>query len=279
MEDSGAAASAEPSAEPAYAGFADETQYNVRRYRGVALVGAPLAHVPALGAEVKRILAESGVAECKWEKVRSARTRFAAEKLLIWALEATLADRLHVDTLTWDAGEQLLTTAVSGTRPRPLPYLMRLHQMYADVLAEALTHRWPDGRPWVIYPDEQNALRWPVIAAASPRIARVEPRVSGEEPLIQLADLFAGLGVFSRAGYDTYERWLCLPPTERARTAEPSVSLRGMSASDRQRCLLLDTFFTLCKLRLPGVSLRTHRGLRTYDPEKPITFRWGANGA
>lgn len=262
---------------PAYAGFTDETQYNVGRYRGVALVGCPIAHVPSLNGEVARILMESGVAECKWEKVRSARTRFAAAKLLIWALDAALADRLHVDTLTWDADE-LPAASATGTRPRPLPYLKRLHQMYAALLADALTHRWPDDLPWVIYPDEQTALRWPVIAAASPRIASVEPRVSGGEPLIQLADLFAGLAVFSRAGYDTYERWLCLPPTERGRTGEPSVSLRGMSASDRQRCLLLDDFFMMCKLRLPGVSLRTHRGLRTYDPDKPITFRWHANG-
>ena len=265
------------SSEPAYAGFTDETQYNVGRYRGVALVGAPLAQVPLLSGEVERILAESGVAECKWEKVRSARTRFAAEKLLVWALDAALADRLHVDTLTWDAGE-LPAVSRSGTRPQPLPYLKRLHQMYAALLAEALAHRWPDGRAWVIFPDEQNALRWPVIAAASPRIASVEPRVSGAEPLIQLADLFAGLAVFSRAGYDTYERWLCLRPAERIRATEPSAALRGMSASDRQRCLLLDAFFTLCKLRLPGVSLRTQRGLRTYDPEKPITFHWHTDG-
>lgn len=263
--------------EPAYAGFADETQYNVGRYRGVALVGAPLAQVPLLSGEVARILAESGVVECKWEKVRSARTRFAAEKLLVWALDAALAGRLHVDTLTWDAGEPLAVWR-SGTRPQPLPYLKRLHQMYAALLAGVLAHRWPDGRTWLIFPDEQNALRWPVIAAASPRIARVEPRVSGAEPLIQLADLFAGLAVFSRAGYDTYERWLCLPPTERGQTVVPAASLRGMSASDRQRCLLLDAFFTRCKLRLPGVSLRTQRGLRSYDPEKPITFQWHADG-
>lgn len=260
----------DPDTAPAYAGYADETQYNVGRYRGVALVSAPLAYVPALAAEVARILAESGVGECKWEKVRSARTRFAAEKLLAWTVDTALAGQFTVDTLTWDAG-----AAVPASYQ--LPYLKKLHRMYAGLLAHSLAHRWPDGRPWVIHPDEQNALRWPVIAAASPRIARLEPRPSAAEPLIQLADLFAGLAVFSRAGYDTYEQWLCLPPAERLASAGTSASLQALSASDRQRCLLLDGFFLRCKLRLPGVSLRTSRGLRTYDPGRPITFRWATS--
>ena len=256
---------------PAYAGYADETQYNVGRFRGVALVSAPLTHAAALGSEVARMLAESGVRECKWEKLRSARTRFAADKLFAWAVDNALAGRLCVDTLTWD-------TSAVVPHSRALPYLQMLHTMYVSLLSEALAHRWPDGRPWVIYPDEQNALRWPMIAAASPRIARLEPRVSAEEPLIQLADLFAGLAVFSRAGYNTYEQWLCLPPHERLAVVPASIALRAISASDRQRCLLLDTFFTLCKLRLPGISLRTQRGLRTYDPNRPIAFRWASDG-
>lgn len=258
------------SREPAFAGYADETRYNVGRYRGVALVSAPLTHVPALSEEVARILVESGVGECKWEKVRSARTRFAAEKLLAWTIDAALAGRLAVDTLTWDAGAVI-------PRSQPLPYLKKLHRMYSCLLAGALAHRWPDGRPWIIAPDEQNALRWPVIAAASPRIARLEPRSSAGEPLIQLADLFAGLAVFSRAGYDTYEQWLCLPPAERRAGAQPSASLRLLSASDRQRCLLLDDFFLRCKLRLPGISLRTSRGLRTYGFHPPLTFQWSSD--
>ncbi len=263
---------ADATREPVYAGYADETQYNIGRYRGVALVSAPLAHVAALEAEITRILVESGVGECKWEKVRSAKTRFAADKLFAWTVEAALDGRLFVDTLTWD-------TSAAITPSQPLPYLKKLHRMYACLLSGSLAHRWPDGGSWVIYPDEQDALRWPVIAAASPRIAHVEPRISAGEPLIQLADLFAGLAVFSRAGYDTYEQWLCLPPGERRASADPPASLRGMSASDRQRCLLLDDFFLRCKLRLPGVSLRTARGLRTYNPDRPITFRWASEGA
>lgn len=250
-------------------GYTDETRYNVGRYRGVALVSAPLPAVAALGAEIRDILAISGVSECKWEKVRSARMRFLAEKLLEWTLQATLASRLRVDTLTWDAGDR--AHAAAGT-----PYLKKLHQMYHDLLAQAMAHRWPQAAAWMLYPDEQTALRWDALRAALPRLAHIAPSGSHHEPLIQVADLFAGLAVYSRAGYDTYEQWLCLPMSERRPPLKGRLpgAASQMSASDRQRCLLLDDFFTRCKLQLPGVGLRTNRGLRTYDFAKPITFRW-----
>ena len=250
-------------------GYTDETRYNVGRYRGVALVSTPLPEVTQLGAEARSILAASGVGECKWEKVRSARTRFLAEKLLDWTLEAALADRLRVDTLTWDAGDQAHGRA--GT-----PYLKKLHQMYHELLAQAIAHRWPQAAVWVLYPDEQTALRWSALQATLPRLARIIPRASHHEPLIQVADLFAGLAVYSRAGYDTYEQWLCLPASERRPPPKSRLSSAAsrLSASDRQRCWLLDDFFMRCKLQLRGVSLRTNRGLRTYDFARPITFRW-----
>jgi hypothetical protein len=254
---------------PEIAAFADETQFNVGRFRGVALVSAPAEDVAALRAEVERLLRGSGVRACKWEKVRSARMRFVAGKLLDFALDAALAGRLRVDALTWDTGDRERVG-------QGVPHIANLHRMYRELLAEALRHRWPEGGAWTLYPDRQTALRWETLRAGLPRLARIEPRRSTDEPLIQLADLFAGLAVFSRGGYDTYERWLCLPPHERRPAPGAPLSARAgrFSASDRERCLLLDDFFTRCKLRLPGISLRTQRGLRTYDPDKPITFRW-----
>lgn len=252
----------------AYA-YSDETRYNVGRYRGVALVSAPQPAVADLNTEVRDILAKSGASECKWEKVRSARMRFLAEKLLEWTLEAALAGRLRVDTLTWDTGDRAY--ASTGT-----PYLKKLHQMYRDVLAQAIAHRWPWVTAWTLYPDEQTAVRWSALQAALPRLTRIVPSGSQDEPLIQVADLFAGLAVYSRAGYDTYEQWLCLPASERCSPPKGPLAsaVRQLSASDRYRCLLLDDFFMRCKLRLPGVTLRTNRGLRTYDVTKPIVFRW-----
>ena len=245
--------------------YTDEAQYNTGRYRGLGMVSARAEDGGALGVEVLRLLEASGVAECKWEKLRSARTRFVAEKLLDWATAAALSGRLRVDVLTWDTEDG--TRAGTG-----LPHLTNLRRMYAHLLEAILPSRWPDTDRWHIYPDEQGAMGWERLAARLPHIIAIAPCRSDAEPLIQVADLFAGLGVYSRSGYDTYERWLCLSPAERSGGDRlPGLAL---SASDRVRCHILDDFFTRCKLLELSVSLRTHRGLRTYGMAAPLAFHW-----
>ena len=137
--------------------------------------------------------------------------------------------------------------------------------MYAHLLGQILPQRWPAGASFFhIYPDEQDALRWQRLLT-TPHITDITPSPSTAQPLIQLADLFAGLAVYSRDAYATYETWLCYP-----RPALPPM----FSASDQYRCRLLDDFFTACKYAHIGVSLRTNRGLRTYDAARPICFWW-----
>src|SRR5262249_12319057 len=212
-----------------------------------------------------KLLEASGVAECKWEKLRSAKTRFVAEKLLDWATAAALAGRLRVDVLTWDTEDG----ARLGTG---LPHITNLRRMYVYLLEAILPARWPEASGWRVFPDEQGAVRWERLAVGLPHIVAITPCHSDAEPLIQVADLFAGLGVYSRSAYDTYERWLCLPPSERS--ASDRLPELALSASDRVRCHILDDFFTRCKLLGLHVSLRTHRGLRTYGMAASLAFRW-----
>src|SRR5262249_3653446 len=105
----------------------------------------------------------------------------------------------------------------------------------------------------------------------------VTPARSDSQPLIQLADLFAGLAVFSRAAYDPYERWLCFPDhdLDARRRAIP----RGAHGSHAYRFALLDDFDTACVRRRPGISLRTRRGLYTWRAAAPIQFRFLAQRA
>lgn len=244
---------------PTHVAYTDETHYNVGRIRGLGMVSVRAADAATLAGEVRQLLDASGVGECKWEHVRSARTNFAAAKLLEWAVEQALDEKLRVDTLTWDATNQ-------ETDAHALPHMRRLHHMYTALLGTILPQRWPPDARFHILPDEQQALRWERITSSLTHIADVAPAHSDAEPLIQVADLFVGLATYSRDAYDTYERWL----------AAPSDTRPSLSASDRYRCHLLDDFFTLCKLRNLHVSLRTNRGLRTYDASPPLCFWWEA---
>ena len=261
-----------------YLGFADEAHYNVGRYRGLALVSMRATEAPRLRAELTSILHQSRVIECKWEKVRSARTRFTAQELLRWTLEQALSDFLRVNVLTWDTG-------TSEDQRQGTHHMKRLRSTYVQLLVRVLRTRWPDARYWRFYPDEQEALDWraiehdlqKLITNELTHVAEIEqilPRVSHNEPFVQLADLFAGLAVFSRDGYDDYERWLCSPGEDRDKPTGEQEPPTRLSSSLRQRCLILDEFYTDCKLRDMHVSLRTNRGLRTYDPQAPLAFEW-----
>ena len=256
---------------PLIAGFTDEAQYNFGRYRGLAMVSAPQDEAPRLREEAHTLLEESGIAECKWEKVRTARTRFASSKLLRWAIRQAELARLRVDTLTWDVWEG----SIDG---RGVPHIANLRRMYRVLVEDVVPRRWGADARWRLYPDEQSAMPWERLVSGIAQVNGITACHSHEYPLIQLADLFAGLAVYSRGSYDTYERWLTMSPDQRLREPEesstPFSASFQFSASDRVRCRLLDEFFTRCKQGYLGVSLRTRRGLFTADSSLPLVFRW-----
>lgn len=262
---------------PTHAAYSDEAQYNFGRYRGLGVVTLPITEATALSDELRGLLAASGMSELKWEKIRSGRGRLATAKLLAWAVEHALAGRLRIDTLTWDVEEN----PQRGQEGYVGRHVRRLQQMYTYLLTTTLARRWqpnvgqrPNTPYWRVNPDEQDALDWAAIAAASPHIERIIPSVSHQEPLIQLADVFVGLAVFSRASFDMYEQWLVDRPTSEDEPESEDGAPERISGSLRQRLLVLDTWYTLAKAHSLGVSLRSQRGLKTYQPDAPITFAW-----
>jgi hypothetical protein len=264
--------------QPLIAGYTDEAQYNVGRYRGLAMLSLHEEDAATCSRDLRSILRASSIHECKWEKVRSARTLFGAMKMLDWTIRQVEQGILRVDTLTWDTEE--------GSRAGlGVPHIANLRKMYRMLLETVVRERWGELAGWHLYPDEQSAMPWQELVSGLPQVAGITASRSHEHQLIQLADLLAGLAVYSRDSYDLYERWLDNSRDPRgypdwgsitAGTGRDALS-RRYSASDRVRCLLLDDFFTNCKLRQLGVSLRARRGLFTGDARRGLVFRWWIN--
>src|SRR5579859_3696324 len=127
--------------EAACLGFADEAHYNVGRYRGLALVSMRAADAPSLRAEVTTILHDSNSTECKWERVRSAKHRITAHKLLHWALDHALVGSLRVNAFTWDTG-------TSEDQRQGTHHMKRLRSTYLHLFAHVIHTRWLDARRW-----------------------------------------------------------------------------------------------------------------------------------
>ncbi|MCL5022043.1 MAG: DUF3800 domain-containing protein [Nitrospirae bacterium] len=273
--------------------FADEKGYNEGRYRGIALVTLPQQNVNVFRHEMQRLLRESEVREFKWEKLASARERFAALKMIDFAIEKALNGSLRIDVLTWD-------TEDSRHKIPKRDDIANLERMYYHLLKYVLCERWPDGSIWALYPDENTALKWNSVQDCLDcagrkteirrdlftkgkfalrlkqefRIELLSPCKSHQEPLVQLADLFAGISVYSRSSYASYQSW------EAAKKAECSLfpmeqgRLPKLSKSNKERCCVMFEFNNKCKSKKLGVSLKTHKGLKTPDAKHPINFWW-----
>lgn len=273
--------------------FADEKGYNEGRYRGIALVTLPQQNLNSFQREIQSLLTESGVREFKWEKLSSARERFAALKLIDFAIDKALHGSLRIDALTWDIED-------SRHKIQKRDDIANLERMYYHLFKYILCERWPDGSIWSLYPDENTALKWNTVrdcleySSSKTEIRRdlftkgkfvlrlkqefrieiVFPCKSHEEPLIQLADLFVGLAVYSRSSYNRFESWELSNKKEELLFFIEQEQPIELSKSDKERCCVLSEFNKKCKNKKLCVSLKTNKGLKTFDTKRPINFWW-----
>jgi hypothetical protein len=278
------------SATVTHIGFADESHWNTGRFRSLGLVTTSLNLHAILENELCRMLEESGVSEFKWKKLDGARERFAAIKMCECAIENALARKIRVDVLIWDIQDSRHN--VPGRDD-----IANLQRMYYHLFRNVLRARWPDDAIWRLHPDEHTALDWETVkdcleakstsievdCTLSPvggfkvslrrecGIEEIQPVSSGDHPLLQLADLFAGLAVFSRDRFADYQKWL-KDKSQQVLLFEDADHPSYSSRSSEERFQVLKSFNQACKQRKLGVSLETKRGLWTPDPKNPINF-------
>ncbi|MGQ9526078.1 MAG: DUF3800 domain-containing protein [Armatimonadota bacterium] len=273
-----------------HVGFSDESNWNKGRFRSLGLVTTRLACLGGLETELKNLLSESQINEFKWKKCDGAKERFAAEKMCDFAIEKACAKLLRVDVLVWDIQDS--RHSVHGRDDTG-----NLQRMYYHLFRNVLRARWPNDAVWRLHPDEHTAMDWETVkdclenVGERPEMERslhtegrfrirlqkefslqeILPLQSAEHPLLQMADLFAGMAVFSRDKFDEYQAWL-RAGSKQSRLFEDVPDAVYPSHSSRERFKVLRRFKECCKLRKLGVSLKTKRGLWTPKPENPLNF-------
>ena len=272
---------------PTHVAYADESYCTAERYRSVATVTLARETADDLVSHLFKLLSTSGLKEFKWSKLRQARERFAALKFIDLVVEEALKRKMRVDVLVWD-------TEDSRHKVKGRDDQANLQRMYYHLFKNVL-HRWPSGSTWTLYPDRNSALDWVTVAdfldtvgfdlkvgsdLLAPsfririerdfRISEIVEAHSTKTPLCQVADFFAGLGVFSRKRYMQYRAWLERQSNQLP--LFPSITKVELSNSDRERCTVLKYLNDLCKRHKLGVGLRSSHGLQTYNPANPINF-------
>ena len=87
---------------PTHVGFADESHYNIGRYRGLGLVSLEVKNLRRLEVDLRSLLDQSNVNELKWKNIDGAKERLAAKKLLRSAVRHAKRGTLRADILIWD---------------------------------------------------------------------------------------------------------------------------------------------------------------------------------
>lgn len=255
---------------PDHLAYADETHHNIGRYRGIGLITLASPEAGAIIQRLTQLLNDLAIREFKWGRLRSAKHRFAAMELLNYVIPLAVRGNLRVDVLSWDIEDS--RHKVPGRDD-----LRNLQRMYYFLFRNVLSQRWPAKCVWQLCVDEStfapwadlNDLRvlrdWETGQVTPMNIAQICEVHSHAEPLIQIADLFAGIAVYSRSTFDKYSRWVAAPD---------SGLHTGLSAADWERFEVLRHLDTLCKRHKLGVSLKQNGGLRTFNPAKPVNFWW-----
>lgn len=199
---------------------------------------------------------------------------------------------IRIDVMTWDTTDS--RHAIPGRDD-----IENLGRLYYHLLLN-VTKRWPEGE-WNVFIDENEKVNFaalkdcinyntpypasgtlPEIIDSTSQLEELDvvkdisEVASHEEPLVQLADLFAGMARYSHEQGTECCRWLASkgnldqPPlpdfTTDGDTAEE------YSKSGECRFQLIGELSKLCKKHRLGVSLKTEKRLWTPNPDNPVNF-------
>lgn len=271
--------------------FSDESHQNIGQFRGVSLISLENKYYKVISDKLQSILDSNEGSEIKWGKIGGFRERTIGANFLIKSIEYAVKGLLRIDVLVWDVSDSRHTI-------RDRDDMANLQRMYYHLFKNVLINRWPEYSTWVLYPDENTGMNWDTIEDFLDKVSttaeiqndlftksrfkfrlknefnieKIIPCDSKDQPIIQLADLYVGMAIYSRMCYPKYCYWL--------NSRQPSLfnneinSTIKLSRADKERCRLLFEFNRMCKEHRLGVSLDTHGGLRTFNPRNSINFWW-----
>lgn len=268
--------------------YGDESSYNDGRFRAVAIVSGTVGSCAQAEASARDVLATAQVRELKWSAIKDAHRQALCEAVLTEFLGRLAVGKLRVDVITWDTHDS--RHAVQGRDD-----IENLARMYWHLCHCTFRDRWPAGARWGVYPDEMRSIEWYEIESPLAYVGRsdyergttlpmgslqagergfevheITPVHSHDAPLVQIADVFAGLAVYSRESFEKWCAWSSEQGGQLSLIASPQPVL---SNRDRHRCPVVHLLNQHCKAERWTVALQSSRGFETKDWRKgPVNF-------
>lgn len=268
--------------------FSDESGHNTGRYRSIGMISMPFEELGTVENDLLDICIFFGIKNLKnlkWAKLKNNKKHDCAQGIIEYIVQKAIEEKIRVDVLVWDTDD-------SRHKIMKRDDVQNLQRMYYHLMKNVFIERWPGINTWKVCPDQNCALDWEGMALflehkslvteiersdKYPRLTiqlknrcvlDIKEGVSSKNILIQVADLFAGMARYSRANYATFEEW-SVQRSSQSQLIPTSISL---SNADQHRCSIINDFNSMCKFNKLGVSLRSSRGFKTFNPKNRINF-------
>lgn len=270
-----------------YVAFSDESYLEEEGLKSIASFSLKADNLSGVNRKLRRLLEESSIKEFKWQKLKDARYRFCAQKLIEAVWELIQTEDARIDVITWDISD---TRHKVKNRDDDANYGRMFYHLHTAALK-----RRPRSSTWRIFPDAGVNIDWnivnhflnhhgrkreeinlPLLAQSFFRdpyysISDLTEINSHEEPCCQIADLFAGISIFSKANFELYKKWRDINNHNLSLPLFPKEEL-NLSKAQKERLPVLQYLDDGCKSRKLGVSLQTNCRLQTINPNNPINF-------
>ncbi|MEX0920210.1 MAG: DUF3800 domain-containing protein [Candidatus Pacearchaeota archaeon] len=240
--------------------YSDESGHNQGKYGAISAISLEKELVKKTEATLKEIFEESNVEELKWSKIRSAKYRLCAEKVIDFIFSIFGEGNLRIDIAIWDVKERKSKYLHNNTES-----LKRMnHQLFKNILS-----RWPKESRLKFFPDRHEEINWEKMKEILDYVIPEGREISIEEIpskdffLGQVADLFSGLGSFSHSNKD-------IRNFHSDQKQLPNSSKDPISNSKNEKIRVLSYFKRKAKEK--GYNVEQNGILHTKDPKDPLNF-------
>jgi len=273
-----------------FSAFSGESCHFNERYQATGMISGEESRLFKVREKIAQILRNRKLSKTKSSEVRKHRYKIEAAQLSIEkAVDLEKQRNIRIDVLLWDTYDQ--RHSIPGRDD-----LNNLERICYKILRH-IAEKWRQNN-WKLYPDNRSMINWTEIKSylSSTHILRlklaniltlfkeevyniifyiIEPKKSHDEPLIQLADLFAGIACFCRESGEEFIKWLQSQKGNKQKFlfeyGEPGIP-EDLNKTKQNRFRLVGYLNDICKRYGLGVCLRTKKYLWTPDPSRPINF-------
>ena len=276
-----------------FSAYGDESGTFDHRFQSVAIVSGEEDTIDELRKKLRYEVNDKGIREARFAEVKgyqSPTAEVARQFIDCTVREFANYKRIRIDVLTWDIQD-------SRHSIPDMDDVSNLQIMYYNALAH-MALQWKKTR-WNFYPDTNSKVNWSEIAKylnmrdlsrsnlrqptllnllqdnQTLQFDEVQPQDSTKDPIVQLADLFAGMARFSGEECPQCVQWLYSSGKRNQFELQTCArkSSEGRSARTREcRYQLIGELDRICKSCRMGVSLAKKKRLWTPNPTNPINF-------